>query len=377
MREQAFLEKPMMHTRGIELGETVYEYYGHSGRAEVVNYRRLAEAWLSQYPEQHLQSFLRRFRGKDAHAHESAFFELFLHERLRVLCDELEVEGPIPDSGKRADFVLHYSDGSALAIEALSLGQVSFVTDANVDLVNEWLRQLTSRDFTIWFGETEGHLSSTPKKREVLDWARQVLSKYSWEKASALVQATGDRLIPVEPLRLGDWSASAELWVREPQHRTESECLGVLAGQTFEYYNVPMVLRERIEKKIRSKKVERSSTPFILAVNVIDRMLRPAEEELEILHGFKRRIRFTTTAPGAARPDVQAVFSPDGTEGIWSTSDNKARYGRCSAIWFFHRVGLLYPQGSRQALYLNSSIPPDTRLLALQRYATANGDVPD
>lgn len=379
MRELAFPDEPEMHTRRIEIGESHYRYYSHSGRDEVVEYRRLVEAWLSEYPEDHLRDFLGRFRGKDARDHASAFFELFLHERLRVLCDELEVEGAIPDSGKRADFVLHYSDGSALAVEALSLERASLTTNPNVDLVHEWIRQITSRDFSIWFGEPEGHLSSAPKKLEVQGWANRVLLEYRWEDAYEAVGRTDYPFIAVEPLRLGDWSAPAELMIKPPEHRTETSCLGVFGEQSVGYYNVPAELRDRIRRKISSKKADRSSVPFILAVNVEDHLLHVAEEELEILHGFKHRIRFTTATRGdqVVKRDAQGMFSPDGTEGVWSTSDNRGQYGRCGAIWFFHQVGIVHPRGSRRALYLNPFVPHDFRMLALHHFAMADVGLPD
>ena len=378
MRDLAFPDEPEMHTRRIEIGESSYEYYSHSGRDETADYRRLAETWLSEYPEGHLRGFLRRFRGKDARDHASAFFELFLHERLRVLCDELEVEGAIPDSGKRADFVLHYSNGSALAVEALSLERASFATDPNVELVYEWIRQLTCRDFTIWLGEAEGHLSSTPKKRDVQGWANRVLSKHRWEEAYEAVGRTNNPFIPVEPLRLGDWTAPAELMVKPPEHRTETSCLGAFGEQSMGYYDVPATLCERIERKIRSKKTDRSSVPFVLAVNVEDHLLNPADEELEILYGFKHRIRFTTATLGGqvVGGGGQGVYSAEGTEGVWSASDNEAQYGRCSAIWFFHQVGVVHPRGSRRALYLNPFVPHELRMLMLHTYATADAGLP-
>lgn len=379
MRDLAFPDEPEMHTRRIEIGESDYRYYSHSGRDEAVDYRCLAEAWLSEYPEEHLRGFLRRFQGKDGRDHASAFFELFLHERLRVLCDELEVEEVIPDSGKCVDFVLHYSDGSALAVEALSLERASFTTDPNVDLVHEWIRQITCRDFTIWFGEAEGHLSSTPKKLDVQGWANRVLSKYRWEDAYEAVGRTDYPFITVEPLRLGEWSTPAELMVKSPDYRTETSCLEGLGEQSVGYYDVPSVLRERIKRKIRSKKAGRSSVPFILAVNVEDHLLYIAEEELEILHGFKPRIRFTTVTRDdqVMERDAQSVLSANGTEGVWSTSNNRAQYGRCSAIWFFHQVSIEHPRGSRQALYLNPFVPHDFRTLALRHFATADVGLPD
>ena len=378
MRERAFPEEPEMHERRIEIGESTYRYFSHSGRPEVVKYRRLTEAWLPHYPEEHLHRFLRRFQGKDSQAHESAFFELFLHEHLRVLCDKIEVEGTIADSGKCADFVLHYADGSAVAVEALSLKPIERAEDPNVELVNEWIRQLQSADFMICLSKSKGQLTSAPKKREVQSWARDVLSQYSWEEAYNFAQMTGNRLIPVKPLELDGWSTQAKLWVNAPDRRTERECLAVFAGGTGGSYKVPQVARERIEKKIRAKKAEQSSMPFVLAVNVNDQMLDLGEEELEILHGFKPRILFRTAVDGGppVDPDPQSVFSPDGTKGVWSTPDNKAQYDRCDAIWFFHQVGIVQPRGRRSALYLNPFVSHDFRMMALHHFATAGVALP-
>ena len=368
-----------MHERRIEIGESTYRYYSHSGRAKVVEYRRLTEEWLSHYPEEHLHRFLRRFQGKDSQAHESAFFELFLHEHLRALCDKIEVEGTIADSGKCADFVLHYADGSAVAVEALSLEPIERAKAPNVRLVNAWIKELRSADFMICLSKSKGQLTSAPKKREVQGWAKRVLSEHSWEEADRRVRFTDDRRILVEPLKLDGWSTQAKLWVNEPDKRTERECLAVLASGTVGHYEVPQVARDRIEKKIRAKKAEQSSMPFVLAVNVNDQMLDLGEEELEILHGFKPRILFRTAVGGGppVDPDPQSVFSPDGTKGVWSTPDNKAQYDRCAAIWFFHQVDVVCPRGRRSALYLNPFVSHGYRMKAFSRSVPADIALPD
>ncbi|MCY3922668.1 MAG: hypothetical protein OXG27_09750 [Chloroflexi bacterium] len=149
MRERAFLAEPQMHERGTQVGERPDDYYSHSGREEIVRYRELTEQWLANYPQEHRVAWLKRFRSKKSDSHESAFFELFLHEYLHRFCDRLEIEGAIPHSTKHADFVLHYADGPKLAVEALSLQRSEGVTDENVDRVNEYVRQVQSADFSL------------------------------------------------------------------------------------------------------------------------------------------------------------------------------------------------------------------------------------
>ena len=132
-----------------------------------------------------------------------------------MLCDKIEVEGTIADSGKCADFVLHYADGSAVAVEALSLEPIERAKAPNVRLVNAWIKELRSADFMICLSKSKGQLTSAPKKREVQGWAKRVLSEHSWEEADRRVRFTDDRRIPVEPLKLDGWSTQAKLWVNE------------------------------------------------------------------------------------------------------------------------------------------------------------------
>ena len=368
-----------MHHRRIELGETTYAYYSHSRREEVVAYRRLAEQWLAHYPEQHLTGLLKRLKGKNDGAHESAFFELFLHEYVLRLCDDVEIEGLLADSGKRADFVLHYHDGDALAVEALPLQPIDGVISENVMLVNDYVIEVTSSDFYIWFGESKGTLDRPPRKRHVQRWAERVLSQLSWEEAHALAQRSGSPLMVIEPLKLHDCLIEAKLYVRSPEARTEQTCLGVLAGSHTGSYEVPAIVRNRVLKKIRNKKSSRSDVPFVLAVNIRDRVFKPGEEELEVLHGFKHKVRITPRRrdDGTVAHDAEGLFSPDGTEGVWSTIRNESQYGRCSAIWFFHQVGIVHPHGTRQAMYLNPNTDHHFRMHALQHFSTAGLGLPD
>lgn len=368
-----------MHERRIRIGESHYDYYSHSGREGIVRYRDLTERWLVNYPQEHRTAWLKRFRNKKADSHESAFFELFLHEYVHRFCDHVEIEGTIPDSKKQADFVLHFGDGTSLAIEALSLRPTGGIISENIHRVNEYVRQVMSSDFSIWFGESQGRLDQTPPKRVVQSWAERVLARYRWEDAIDVFERTGEMCFPVEPLRLENWIVEAQVCVRPGDNREERECLGVLAGGGGGYYEAPGAARKKILSKIRAKKSLQTEVPFFLAVNVADWMMKPGEEELEILHGFKHKVHITPVKRDDGTIDYpgQGLFSPDGTEGVWSTADNESKYGRCSAMWFFHRVHAAHPTGTRQAMYLNPYTDHDFRTLTMLHYSTAGVGMPE
>ncbi|MYD17180.1 MAG: hypothetical protein F4W99_12015 [Chloroflexi bacterium] len=335
--------------------------------------------WLDNYPQDHRANCISRLQSKKSDSHESAFFELFLHEYLHRFTDRIEIEGPIPYSDKRADFVLHFGDGNPLAVEALSIQPTEGVVHENVHRVNEYVRQVKSADFSIWFGEHSGALKDAPPKQVVQQWANRALVRYRWEDAVRLYHQTGDLCLPVEPLRLGGWVIEAKVCVRIDEDRVERECLGVFAGRQTGYYGVPMHVRDKVLSKVRTKKSAPSSVPFVLAVNITDWMMKPGEEELEVLHGFKHRVQISPVRlpDGTMDYSGQGHFSPDGTEGVWSTAQNESQYRRCSAVWFFHQVGVVHPTGSRQAMYLNPYTKHSFRTHVLHHYSIAGVGRPD
>ena len=379
MRKRAFPSEPQMHQRRSEIGESLYDYYSHSGREEVVRYRDLPEKWLANYPQERHAEWLRRFQSKESDSHESAFFELFLHKYLRRFCDNIEIEGAISDSGMQADFVLHFGASESLALEALSLQPSEFVVDENVRRVNEYVRQVKSADFSIWFGKSEGVLEQAPRKSVVQQWARRVLVQHDWENANMTFQQTGELCLPVDRLRLDGWEVEAKVCLWTGHNREERGALGVLAGGQSGGYTVPSVVRDKVLKKVLAKKRARTSVPFVLAVNVTDQMWSVGEEELQVLHGFKPRalIAPVTRADGTVAYSGEGVFSSEGTEGVWSTIQNESQYERCSAVWFFHQVGVVHPRGVRQALYLNPHSEHRFRTHVLQHYSIAGVGIPE
>lgn len=375
MRELAFPDEPQRHDRSRGRGESLHDFYSRFDSDEVAAYRRKANTWLSSYPEQHQSEFLRRFRGTRDDDHNAAFFELFMHEYLRGIADRIEIECEIPGSGKRADFGLHFTDGGLLLVEALSIQGTRMVLNPNVNQVMEYVSELRSSEFTLTFGIAEGELTSTPRRDYVQKWARRAVERLDWCEAHARAEITGDSSTHIEPLQWDNWMIQASLYVKPSDRRIDESLLDggpVKVG----YDEVPCMVRERILKKIRGKTRTSSDMPFILAVNVNDRMLRDRENEREILYGIKDAPQFPTSPTDAVRAARSMELHP-GTEGVWVASDGRTRYERCSAIWFFHQVDVIRPHGSRQALYLNPFVSHDFRTLALHHFATADVGLPD
>ena len=369
-----------MHDHSREAGESAYVFYMHSGWPDVVKFRQLVERWLLNYPDDDLDRLLSRFQARKAKEDEqyhAAVFELFLHEYLRGFTDRIEIESAIPGSDKRADFGLHFADGSRLLVEALSVQPTLRAPSPNLDQVMGYVAEMESTGFSLCFGPVATDLPGTLKRTHVQAWARRIVERCDWYNANAHAEITGNRLIPVKPLRWDDWSIDARLYVKLPDEQLDGPLLerGRVVAWSGDEADL---IRHKVRKKISEKTPDSNDTPFILAVNIENHLLQPTDQELEILYGFKPRIRFTTEVLDGqvVGGDAQKMYSAKGTKGVWSTSDNEAQYRRCGAIWFFHQVGVVHPRGSRRALSLNPFVSHEFRMLMLHAYATAGAGLP-
>ena len=369
-----------MHDRGQEVDESAYVFDMHSGLPHIVEFRRLVEQWLLNYPDDHLDSFLSRFQAqaaKDDHYH-AAMFELFLHEHLRGFADRIEIESAIPGSDKRADFGLHFADGGRLLVEALAVQRTRMMPKPNLDRVMGYVGEMESTGFVLYFDylTTVDHdIPNTHGKAHVQNRVHRIVEHCDWYNANAHAEITGDRVISVDPLKLGDWSIGAWLYVKRPDERLDGP---LLAGGRTEigYDALPNQVRNKILKKIWRKTSGHKDVSFVLAVNIHDRMSNHREGEPEILYGLKGMPQFPTSPADAARA-VRSMKSQSGTEGVWATSDGHSNHERCSAIWFFHQVGVEHPTGSRHTLHLNPFVLHESPTLLLQEYVAADARLSD
>ena len=340
-----------MHYRSRRVGERAYTFDSHSRLEHIVKHRQCVEHWLLNYPEEHVGNLLSRFHAKDDSSYEAAVFELFLHDQLYTVADRLEVEGLISDSGKHADFVLHLNGHGAIDVEAMSLPWDMDLSSKNVKLVNQYVGEMKSSDFSIWFDQAQIALIDTPKRRIVQDWVNRVLGAHSWDEADRLVEADPERFLAIEPLILGGCRINAQLLVRLPEMRSLQSCLGMAATSTegWHYDTRIAVTRNKILAKIKAKKRKRTSTPFILAVNINSFTFFNEEHERKILYGSREHQE----------------------DGVWAFADGRPRkeYSRCSAVWFFDRVGPLHSHGRRNAFYRNRFIDQDAGMATLAKVA--------
>ena len=165
--------------------------------------RSTLERWFAEYPEDAKKDLRARFRKSD-HNHDSAFFELFLHEVFQQLGLTPTVH-PEPSTGRgRPDFAITSRTGSTTYVEASVVGLSGFM--AEDPLEQEMLDAIDTLAIEHPTGvrlmaESDGKLPASPPirriKREVRRWLEQV------DRESPCPGSIEAR--PSLPIRYGEW----------------------------------------------------------------------------------------------------------------------------------------------------------------------------
>lgn len=97
-----------------------YAYLNRSARPIAGLIRDMLETWLAVYPIGERDELVKRLRSDDAEEHESAFFELMLHELMRRRGFNIAAVHPVlPHTEKTPDFLIETPSGEQFLLEAL------------------------------------------------------------------------------------------------------------------------------------------------------------------------------------------------------------------------------------------------------------------
>lgn len=100
--------------------ETAFAYLNRSGRAEAERVRQLVVRWFDHYPAEKRDGLLARFRSPIDDQHDSAFFELFLHEFVLTCGHKIvAIEPLLAGTRKSPDFLVESVPGGRFYLEAV------------------------------------------------------------------------------------------------------------------------------------------------------------------------------------------------------------------------------------------------------------------
>ena len=325
-----------MDRAGRRANESAFEFLNRSAWPEIANVRHELGLWYARFPD--LNSALRaRFRKKDQN-HDSAFFELFLHELFGRLGLSVEVDPALP-GGSYPDFRVTGS-GSPAYVEATVVPPA--IKDSPLEL--QVFEAINSLDGKIPAGravsiDTEGALVRAPPLRSITgpicSWLNGLEpAAPTWEDFDL---STAPRLdVPVEP-ECGDWVVRAEAVPRaaggsviQARHFSGSGKLGAS-------------VRDAISKKARQH--DTLGDPLIVAVN--DCSHHGRSSETAALFGPMA----IGTPSGEALPHAGGIWTGERTDEPWNPT-----HAEVSAVMMFRRASPHTAANVEACLYLNPYI---------------------
>ncbi len=250
-----------------------------SGRIQTCRTRKLLEAWLARYPEEHraeLKTRLGQENGRSA-----AFFEIYLHELLTRLGYDLVAVHPIaPGSDKRPEFLFRDRDGQELYLEATEVKGPEEDSKA-AERERELHEAIERADIEDW------HVSS-------IDWMeapdKGLSSKRCKQIAKALKkwadsQPQGEPKAPVflslDQL-LGNSTFQHPGWDLEFQLSQKSTISGIGKGY---WLGAQGSICNALKRKAR--RYGELDRPYVIAINVLTERHAGLNEVVEALHQLK------------------------------------------------------------------------------------------
>lgn len=126
-----------------EVGISYFEFLNSSAGEQASVSRQEIDKWFSRFPEPQKTNLLSRLKARDDDSHNSAFFELLLHEFFHTVgLMVLEVEPEIASTGKTPDFLLRGSNGDEFYVEATNITGISKAEKSALKLVQTVINTL-------------------------------------------------------------------------------------------------------------------------------------------------------------------------------------------------------------------------------------------
>ena len=308
--------------------EPVFKYINRTARDEFEEIRKKLEIWFSHYPTLEQPELRARFRSNIDSQHQSALFELLLHEILIEFGCSVTPHPTLSNTAKTPDFLVKPLTGTPFYIEAVlvtnkSADEVAAQARINTvyDVVN---RKVDSSNFFLWI-DVEGTPKSPPSANKIASFLNKRLAKLDPEQVAKRYEVDGVDAIPSWRFKHDDWVIEFQPIPKKHEARNK-EGVRPIGGQSTGLRHVDH--RTPIRDAIRNKagRYGELDFPYVVAVNVLEFI-----DEIDIMEALFGKEQFTInfSQSNPLEPvDTQMSRIPD---GVW-TSYEGPRNTRMSAV---------------------------------------------
>jgi hypothetical protein len=191
--------------------ESQFSYLNRTAKDGSDDIRQKMEEWFLHYQTSEQLELRSRFRSDIDTQHQSAFFELFLHELLIKLDCKVTPHPFIPSTKKTPDFYVEPSAGDPFYIEAALATYESadeVAARARINTVYDVLnREVDSSDFFLWLA-VKGSPATPPSARKMASFVNNRISQLDPDKIAKLYESGGMNAVPC-------WNYEHDGWVIE------------------------------------------------------------------------------------------------------------------------------------------------------------------
>lgn len=265
--------------------ESLYSYINRSSRPSMIRIRQLIEDWFFHYPSSSQGVLKKRFCSPDDIAHQSAFFELYLHELLLKIGFSFKVHPTVAERPTHPEFLVSFGEKRILYIEATvaSAPDVAKHADKRQNIVYESIDKTHSPNFFIGVS-VQGSPNTPPPGKKWRIALERWLATLDPDEAGRQIDSEGIGSLPSKTLNHDGWDVifqaipkSSEirgksgirplgLWFYEPQWCKEDE-----------------YIRNAIKKKATN--YGNLDLPYIIAINVLSMFFRDTHTVMNALFG--------------------------------------------------------------------------------------------
>lgn len=329
--------------------EPLFTYMNRTARAEFEEVRNKLEVWFSHYPKPEQPEIRARFCSDINTQHQSALFELLLHEILRVLGCEITPHPTLSNTAKTPDFLVKPLNGTPFYIEAVLATNESAdeaAAQARINTVYDVVdRKVDSSNFFLWVN-VEGSPKSPPSANRIASFLNKRLAKLDPDQVAILYETGGKDAIPSWRYEHDGWIVNFQPIPKKPEARNKKGARPIGAQSTgVHWVDHRTPIRNAINKK--AGRYGELELPYIVAVNVLEYI-----DEIDIMEALFGKEQFTISfSQGHPLKPVDTQMSRI-LDGVW-TSHEGPRNTRVSAVLLATQLSPWRLSSGKVCLYHN------------------------
>ncbi|MFY9909394.1 MAG: hypothetical protein WCF22_15525 [Candidatus Sulfotelmatobacter sp.] len=355
-----FDEIERTETRRKRERESTFGYLNSSARTPMTAARAVLEQWFDSYPESGMADLRARFRSPIDAQHQSAFWELYLHELFSRLGLTLEPHPEIQGSRNHPDFLVKEGDVAKFYLEGIVAGLPSAKDSGAEARLAEVFDLVNSMEISDWFLQVEyrGYPEAPPSVKELRKQLESWLASLDVKAIDAALKAEEWESLPEYEWQCDGLTLTFTPSPKSPKAaaNADSQPIGITMPAVGNLLTTDNDIRRAVEAK--AKKYGTLPLPLVVAVNVVSEHCDNIDVN-NALFGTEQ-IVCTLNADGSIGPE-RAERRHD---GVWF-GPKGPRNKAVSAILIGNDVGT-YNCADEDKTPLLIHSPHPTHLLALE-----------